>query len=285
MKSFTSTDIENYYDQTEVHYRMFWKLEKVMGLHYGIWDDNTKNIEDAILNTNRMLADMGSIHPADRVLDAGCGIGGSSFFLAKKFGCDTVGISLSKKQIASAKKLAASNGLADKCLFFNKDYTNTGFEANSFDVIWAIESLGSAPDKSLFFKEMNRILKPGGRILVADTFKPESYDISNEKIMQVMLNGWAISDIHSIEEMKTLAGNQGFETSDLKNVSKEIKRSVDMMYRAAWLGMIGTKVYNFFRKASYFSRIHYTTGLAQKKAYKKGLWGYYLFVFKKTELS
>ena len=109
MKKFSSKDIEDYYDQTEVHYRMFWKLEKVMGLHYGIWTDKTKNITEAILNTNILLKEMGEIKASDKVLDAGCGIGGSSIFLAKSVGCSVTGISLSKKQVETATKLAAAN--------------------------------------------------------------------------------------------------------------------------------------------------------------------------------
>ena len=46
MKTFTNKEVENYYDETEVHYRQFWKLDKNMGLHYGIWDDTTKNLSD-----------------------------------------------------------------------------------------------------------------------------------------------------------------------------------------------------------------------------------------------
>lgn len=261
---------------------MFWKLEKVMGLHYGIWTENTKNITEAILNTNIMLKEMGKINNSDSVLDAGCGIGGSSIFLAKTTGCTTTGISLSKKQVDTATTLADKNGVAEKCKFYQKDYTQTGFDSGSFDVTWAIESLGSAPDKSLFFKEMSRLLKPGGRILIADTFKPYRYDINTEKDVQVMLNGWAISDILSIQELEEVAKENGFRLSKINDVTRQIKKSVDLMYQVAILGKIGTRIYNFFRKASYFSRIHYTAGLAQKRTYKKGKWGYYLFLFEKV---
>lgn len=278
MKTFTSKDIENYYDQTEVHYRMFWNLDKSLGLHYGIWDQSTKTVYDSIINTNFLLMSLGEIKPSDSVLDCGCGIGGSSIYLAKKLGCKVTGITLSAKQVATATSLAIKNSVEKLVSFHQKNYLETNFDDNSFDIIWAIESFGSSPDKPKFFKEMRRILKPGGKILFADTFKPYSYDINNEKDMQVMLNGWAISDILSIDELVKLAKDNDFDTPKIKDVSKEIKKSVDKIYVAALLGMIGTELYNLFRKASYFSRIHYTTGLAQKKAYKKGKWGYYLIM-------
>ncbi len=283
MNNFTITDIENYYDQTEVHYKMFWKLEEAAGLHYGIWDASTHSIGDAILNTNRYLVNIGKINKGHNVLDAGCGIGGSSIFLAKNIGCKVHGITLSKKQSETAKSLAEKNNVSNLAEFSQANYLETGFNDNSFDIVWAIESFGSASDKSLFFKEMKRILKPGGRILFADMFKPMTYDISLNKTMQIMLNGWAISDILSIEELNSLSDKFDFEVTQIKDATKLIKKSVNVIYYASILGLFGTKIYNFFKEASYFSRIHYTTGFAQKRAYKKGDWGYYLVVCEKKD--
>ena len=94
-----------------------------------------------------------------------------------------------------------------------------------------------------------------------------------------MLNGWAISDVPSIDELREVAEKNNFEVTNTKEFTKEIKRSVDKLYYASILGFFGTKIYNFFKEATYFSRIHYTTGLAQKKAYNNRDWGYYMIVF------
>jgi tocopherol O-methyltransferase len=281
MRTFSSKDVENYYDQTEVHYRMFWKLRDAKGLHYGIWENHTRNVSEAILNTNYSLMKLGEIQSSDHVLDCGCGIGGSAIYLAKKIGCKVTGITLSARQVATAQSLAGKEGVQENVDFYQKDYLNTGFPDATFNIVWAIESFGSAPDKGLFFKEMHRILKPGGKILYADTFKPYSYNIDNEPDMQIMLNGWAISDILSIDELKEFAVAHDFEMCKLEDVSKQINKSVNLIYWAALAGMIGTKLYNLFKRASYYSRIHYKTGIAQKRTYVEGKWGYYLVVCKK----
>ena len=278
MKRFTNTDIENYYDQTEVHYRMHWKLDEGMGLHYGIWDEHTKNLAQAVLNSNYRLMTLGEIKATDLVLDAGCGIGGSSVYLGKNLGCNVRGITLSAKQVVTATAMAKKYGLSDKLSFSRQDYTKTNFPDNKFDIAWCIESMETATDKTLFFNEMKRILKPGGKILIADIFKPEAYDMSAEKDMQVMLNGWAMSDILSIDELHKTAGASSFKVTKLENVSKNVLRSVNKMYFASFLGYIGTKAYNMIYNASHFSKIHYKTGFAQKKAYHKNKWGYYLVV-------
>lgn len=281
MKHFTPTDIEHYYDHTEVHYRMFWNLEAAAGLHYGIWDEGIRNNTEAILNTNARLMALGQVSSSDRILDAGCGIGGSGIFLAGQLGCQVEGITLSLRQVRTAKRLAAAKGLSHLLNFSRQNYLATTFGDQSFDVIWAIESFGSAPRKEAFFREMYRLLKPGGRILFADTFKPYAYPISSDKNMQTMLNGWAISDILSLEELRQMSTACGFGKFQMEDVTREIEPSVRRIYRAALLGMIGTKAYNLFKKATYFSRIHYKTGLAQKKAYREGKWGYYLVACEK----
>ncbi len=281
MKLFTNKDIENYYDQTEVHYKMHWKLEEGLGLHYGIWDENTKTLAEAVLNSNYRLMKLGNIQKGDLVLDAGCGVGGSSVYLAKNVGCKVRGITLSAKQVQTATGNAQARGVGDLVEFSQQDYTNTNFPDNTFNFAWCIESMETATDKALFFKEMKRIIKPGGKILVADIFKPEGYDITKEPDMLTMLNGWAMSDILSIEELHSTAAQGGFKVAALVDVSTNVLKSVKKMYLAGHLGWIGTKAYNLFYNASYFSKIHYKTALAQKKAYDRKKWGYYLVMLEK----
>lgn len=282
MKHFTNEDIENYYDQTEVHYRIHWKLDEGMGLHYGIWNNKTRTLAEAVLNTNHQLMTLGGVQPTDYLLDAGCGVGGSSIYLAREAGCTVHGITLSKKQVQTATAVAAKAGLSDKVSFSQQDYTATNFADNTFDKAWCIESMETARDKALFFKEMQRIIKPGGKILIGDIFKPQPYNIDDEKQMQIMLNGWAMTDILSVDQLHSVGGDFGFNVVGMKDVTKDVKRSVDTMYVLSVVGGVFSEAYNLFiKKASYFSRIHYKTGLAQKKAYYKGRWGYYLFVLQK----
>ncbi|MEZ4935052.1 MAG: class I SAM-dependent methyltransferase [Saprospiraceae bacterium] len=103
---FSNQDIINYYDHTQPHYRQWWKMEESMGLHYGVWDESVKTLSEAIVNTNAQLAAMGQISQADKVLDAGCGVGGSAIFLAKKYGCEVKGITLSERQVATATEFS-----------------------------------------------------------------------------------------------------------------------------------------------------------------------------------
>jgi len=283
MKTFTNQDVENYYDHTEPHYRMWWGLDETMGLHYGIWDEGIKSLKESILNTNRQLMKLGRLQADDVVLDAGCGVGGSSIFMAKELGCKVTGITLSKRQVATATNYASQHGVSELVQFAQKDYTDTGYETASFDVIWAIESMQTAQDKGLFLKEAQRILKPGGRIVIADCFKPRPYAIGLEPDMLTMLNGWAISDILTVGELERMANRYSFQLEGQRIVTQEIKPSVRRIYWAAIAGRLGTKAYNLLYNATHFSKIHYKAGLAQYKTYHKGLWDYCLVVLEKSQ--
>ncbi len=98
------TTVIQYYDTCEVDYKLIWKLKTHMAMHYGYWEKETVHLGDALHNLNRRISDMAEFKAGDKILDAGCGVGGSSIFLAKNFHGTYHGISLSENQITKAQK-------------------------------------------------------------------------------------------------------------------------------------------------------------------------------------
>lgn len=281
-KTFSNNEVEDYYDQTEVHYRHFWKLDKVMGLHYGVWDSTTKSFADAILNTNKQLMQLGEIASSDKVLDAGCGVGGSSIYLAKNLGCKATGITLSKKQTQTGAGFAKREGVDTLVNFEQGDFTNTGFDDDSFTVAWAMESMCHADPKTAFFNEMSRVLKSGGRLVISDFFKTSSYPIEKDKDMLMMFHGWAVPDILSLDEIKAIAKDAGFSVMAEIDQTEAIKKTVNSMYYAYLAGSWVSRLYNLTHKnTTPFAKVHYKTARAQYKAYKKKLWCYHQIAFVK----
>lgn len=106
-----------------------------------------------------------------RVLDAGCGVGGSSRHIARKFadvgGVEVTGVSLSDRQVASARARTTRAGLSDSVSFEVANAMELPFPDDHFDVVWSMESGEHMPDKEAFLAEMGRVLKPGGRMVMA----------------------------------------------------------------------------------------------------------------------
>jgi len=282
MKIFSTRDIIEYYDSTEVHYRRWWKFEETMCLHYALWDKNTKNIAQGIENNNAWLSELGEIKSTDYVLDAGCGPGGSSIYLAKRYGCRVKGVSLSKRQVEIANEFAQKHGVADLVSFEEMDYNFTSFPDNTFDVIWGIESIQTTEDKKVFFKEARRILKPGGRILIGDYFKTYPYNVEEEWAIRWMLHGWAISDIAGLDEFKEIGKEHGILYIKDRDVHTEIRKTVNLLMVIGYIGMYGSILYNtFVHKTSDFSHFHHRSYFGQFFSYYKNQWRYRLTLFRK----
>src|SRR3989344_7042176 len=100
MKIPTNKDVADYYDSHQIIYSIFWSKT---ALHYGLWYDNTKNLAEAIINTNKFVKEVLEINSSDVVLDAGCGVGGTSVYIAEATSTKVEGITLSDVQLKIAR--------------------------------------------------------------------------------------------------------------------------------------------------------------------------------------
>jgi tocopherol O-methyltransferase len=271
---FSNKEVARYYDLSEIHYRMFWNLKESKSLHYGYWDSSTKNFHQALLNINKVLSERVKIKKEDKVLDAGCGVGGSSLWLAKEKGCSVTGITLSDKQVNKASAMAKETGLDAQVKFEQKDFTSTGYPQNSFTVVWAIESVCHAADKSNFLKEAYRILNAGGRLVMADFFKVKNLKGEDESIIRRWAHGWAVPDFSTIEEFESQMKEAGFKNIEISDATKEITPSAKRLYKSYFIGIIGAKLYALFNKPTQLSKDNVETAFLQYKGLKKNLWKY-----------
>jgi MPBQ/MSBQ methyltransferase len=114
------------------------------------------------------LARLLSLKSDDRVLDLGCGIGGPSRYLAQTFRCRVVGIDLSPEFCRAATMLAERTGLADHVAYREGDALAMPFADASFDVVWSQNVAMNIADRDRLYREIRRVLVPGGRYAFAD---------------------------------------------------------------------------------------------------------------------
>jgi tocopherol O-methyltransferase len=227
--------IVGYYDETWLDYRMLWLNRDNLAVHFGYTDGSTRSHTDALKNMNRVLADRVRIQPGERVLDAGCGIGGSSLWLAAERSARVVGITLAARQVTMARSHAARRGLTDRVHFEVADFTATPFPDASFDIVWAVESLCHAPRKAAFYQEAARLLRPGGRVVVADFIRAaRPLDPTGEQLLHEWLDGWAVPDIDTPAEQLGHLAAAGFTDVRLDDVTVHTRPSLRRLYRMAY---------------------------------------------------
>jgi len=186
-------ETKEYYDSAQILYNLFWSDR---ALHYGFWEDGTKDLSEAIENTNRFVSKLLNLQKKDYVLDAGCGTGGSSIFMAENFGVKLIGVTLSPIQIKQARKNAGKLKLDNLINFKLMDFNKMEFENETFTKIFGIESVCHADNKSHFLREAYRILEPGGRIVIADGFLIRNNLTKKEKeIYNKCLKGWKVANL------------------------------------------------------------------------------------------
>ena len=223
--------VVDYYDGSWFDYRLIWLNGDNLGKHFGYWEPDTRSQAESLLNMNRQTALRIDPKPGERVLDAGCGVGGSSMWLARNYGVDTVGISISAKEIERARKYTRKRGLEAQCTYEQQDYIHTSFPDNSFDIVWAQESSCHSPHKDLFVKEAFRVLKPGGRLVIEDWYRTgRPYHAADEKLIHHFLGCWAIPDIPTREEITGYCADAGFTDVRFDDITPYMLRSARHLY-------------------------------------------------------
>lgn len=180
--------IRSHYELGTLFYRLLWGPH----IHHGLWQrsesPNGEQINGEQINGERIsdesayiaqcqltdtLADLAKISDGDRIVDIGCGIGGSAIRLAKQRNCEVTGVTLSSVQRRWATVSSKLKGVGRQTRFLAEDAEKVVFDPSSFDVMWCIECTEHLFDKPAFFKRAAEWLRPGGRMAICVWFEGE----------------------------------------------------------------------------------------------------------------
>jgi tocopherol O-methyltransferase len=153
--------IRRHYDVATLFYRLLWGPH----IHHGLWHNN-ETVAQAQLQLTDTLAKLAGLRPGMRVLDVGCGLGGSSIHLARHYDCHVLGLTISPIQRSWATVSSHWRGLANKTRFICCDADQFETARASFDAIWIIECSEHLFDKPDFFRRSAHWLRPGGRMAI-----------------------------------------------------------------------------------------------------------------------
>lgn len=267
--------IVEYYNTTEHAYKDSWDLNNSLAIHYGYWDEQVRSFPQSLLRMNEIMAQTAGITASDKVLDAGCGVGGSSIYLAANKDCHVTGITLSERQVAHASRNAKERGVADRTEFKVMDYCRTSFDDASFDIVWGCESICYAANKEEFVREAWRLLKPGGRLIIADGFVTR-FENNDHPVIRQWLDGWQVNYLESPDRFITFMQQAGFAGTSFRDISKEAAHSSRRLYRFYYLASLYLwwKTLTFSNRATDIQKGNIRACKYQYRGMKNGWWQY-----------
>ncbi|MBE9207828.1 methyltransferase domain-containing protein [Nostoc sp. LEGE 06077] len=157
--------IQQFYDASSSLWEEVWGEHMHHG-YYGADGTQKKDRRQAQIDLIEEILHWAGVETATNILDVGCGIGGSSLYLAEKFHARATGITLSPVQAARATERAQEMLLNLRSQFLVADAQAMPFADNTFDLVWSLESGEHMPNKVQFLQECYRVLKPGGTLIM-----------------------------------------------------------------------------------------------------------------------
>ncbi len=217
--------IRGYYAGSTELYLQSW-AGTAGAFHLGLDDGTCSTRDAALLASNAYLARRGGVGRGTRVLDAGCGVGGSSIWLAANLGARVVGITLAPEQVPVATKGARDAGVGDLCAFHEMDFAATAFPPGSFDVVWNLESMCHAFDKEEYLRHVFSLLRPGGRFVCLDMFGHGPADAAP---LRAMCANWSLPSMPAVEEVRGHLLSIGYVAVETEDLTALVRRPVEAL--------------------------------------------------------
>ena len=213
--------VTDHYDRASPYYQDLWGMH----IHHGYWISGDETKEKAQIQLIEHLARAAGLRPGSKIVDVGCGLGGSSIYLAKNYAGDATGITISPIQVEMARKAAAIEGVNAK--FILMDAEEMKFD-EAFDVVWSIESISHYPHKERFFASAAQCLKSGGTLAITDWFKKEHLTQREyKKFMQPIEKGMLV-ELDNMRDYDAFLSSVGLQITHTEILNKHCSKTWDL---------------------------------------------------------
>jgi tocopherol O-methyltransferase len=213
-------DIREHYDQLSPLYRAFWGEH----IHHGFWRGSESNAT-AQENLTHELARRAGLHTGERVLDVGCGLGGSALLLAQDYDCSVHGITISPHQVEAAIEETARRRLQDRVTFRVEDANHLAAAAPSYDVIWNVECSEHLFDKPRFVATCAKLLRPGGRLALCAWLARDNLNEAQARLVKQVCHGMLCPSLGTMSDYVRWMEQSGLTMRCADDITAHVART------------------------------------------------------------
>jgi len=214
-------EIRTHYELATLMYRLIWGVH----IHHGLWNGDESPSQAQRQLIEHLLQSSGMPSGA-KVIDVGCGMGGSSVHLAKHHNCDVTGITLSALQRRWARNSSWLQGVGGKTRFLRQDAESANFDENAFDFLWSVECTEHLFDKPAFFQRASRWIKPGGGaalcIWLAGDEPQTPQDIAQ---VEAVCDAFLCPSLGTVADYTMWLADAGMEVTDVCDLTSRVART------------------------------------------------------------
>jgi tocopherol O-methyltransferase len=271
----SAADVAKHYDNLDRFYREIWGEH----VHHGLWRTGRETPLEACVALSAAVADRLALKPGETVCDVGCGYGGTSRILAD-MGAEVTGLTLSEKQLAYAE----SAHPRDNPKLMVRDWLENRFPDASFDAVLSIESSEHMVDKPLFFAEVARTLKPGGRFANCVWLSSENPSpAAINHLLEPICREGRLPSMGSESEYRAMMAKAGLEVTSFEDLTAQVWRTWWLCLTRAAIGIATDRAYRaFLLDPRNSDRSFAITLLRILWAYRSGAMRYGLFAARKV---
>ncbi|MEH2425183.1 MAG: methyltransferase domain-containing protein [Nostoc sp.] len=276
-------EVETYYDRNTSRFLNYDPHYGTYGIHREVWGNGVATPEDAFNFINSLILNIITTHKLESILDLGCGVGGSLFYLAQAYSKPCYyGITISSAQVQISREISKKLNFENQCMICKGDFQKLPDDLPLMDLAFSIEAFVHATDNDAFFSEISTKMKRNGLLIVCDDFISEKAaslptNSSEKKLIELFCRGWVLGSLISVKEIQTIAEKSGYkliENIDLTD-NLRLRRNRDILI----------SLYIIFLKplmqvSSYFKAL--VGGDALQKCLIKKLVEYRFLVFQKV---
>lgn len=274
--------VREYYDLNTERFLRWGKDEGTRNIHAALWPREVMSLAAAMNHSNELVAREieGCPYAVDRVLDLGCGVGGSVFYLGRRLPRVQrfQGVSLSPVQVGQARARIPADQ-RDRFHFEEGSFLELSAERFAADFSFAIEAFAHGPDPGRFFAVQARVLPRGGRLVIIDdcleggagSGKPPGRPA---RPLEAYRRNWLLPGLRDLDGLSAVARGAGFQLLRHEDLTPYLRlgrprdRAVALLAR-----LLGPRM----ERTAYLRAL--AGGDAKQRCYRQGLIRYRFMVF------